>query len=131
MSKTSTGVMVVVTVLAFSCAAFAQSAPATDGVRLDGRFFRFEVTPAWTGGSSPFVEPSFSTPSESRSPRESRVWRTLGGISGGVVGFFGYAPHALSDSRIDVSDAQRITEWSLVTAGAACLGYYLGRSFDR
>jgi len=38
---------------------------------------------------------------------------------------------ALSDSRIGVSDSQRLAEWSAVTAGSALLGYWIGKKLDR
>ncbi len=58
-------------------------------------------------------------------------WRAFGAFAGGAGGFFGYIPIALSDSRIGVSDGQRLAEWSLVTAGSAFLGYWIGKKFDR
>jgi len=37
----------------------------------------------------------------------------------------------MSDSRIGVSDTQRLLEHSAITAGTAYLGYLIGRKFDR
>ena len=36
----------------------------------------------------------------------------------------------MSDSRIGVSDTQRLVEWSAITAGSAYLGYWIGKKFD-
>jgi hypothetical protein len=62
---------------------------------------------------------------------EGHRWRTLGAIAGGASAFFAYGPVALSESRIGVSDAQRLAEWSAVTAGTAFLGYWIGKKLDR
>ena len=59
-----------------------------------------------------------------------RCSRVLGPAVGGTVGFFGYAPFALSDGRVGVSDTQRLLEWSAVTAGTAYLGYLIARKLD-
>jgi hypothetical protein len=62
---------------------------------------------------------------------ECSCWRTFGAIVGGASAFVGYVPFALSDSRIGVSDTQRVLEWSAVTAGTAVLGYFIGKTLDR
>jgi len=67
---------------------------------------------------------------ESKETPECSCWRTFGAIVGGAAAFVGYVPFALNDSRIGVSDTQRVLEWSAVTAGTAVLGYFLGRKLD-
>ncbi len=62
---------------------------------------------------------------------ECSCWRAFGAFAGGAGGFLGYMGVALSDSRIGVSDTQRLAEWSLVTAGSAFLGYWIGKKLDR
>jgi hypothetical protein len=62
---------------------------------------------------------------------ECSCWRTFGAIVGGATAFVGYVPFAMSDSRIGVSDTQRVLEWSAVTAGTAVVGYFIGKKFDR
>jgi hypothetical protein len=55
----------------------------------------------------------------------------FGAFAGGAAGFFGYMPIALSDSRIGVSDTQRLLEWSAVTAGSSLVGYWIARKLDQ
>jgi hypothetical protein len=62
---------------------------------------------------------------------ECSCWRALGAVAGGAGAFVLYLPFAMSDSRIGVSDTQRVLEHSAITAGAAYLGYLIGRRLDR
>jgi hypothetical protein len=62
---------------------------------------------------------------------ECSCWRSFDAIVGGATAFAGYVPFALNDSRIGVSDTQRVLEWSAVTAGTAVLGYCIGKKLDR
>jgi hypothetical protein len=62
---------------------------------------------------------------------ECSCWRVVGAFAGGAGVFFGYMPVALTESRVGVSDTQRLLEWSAVTAGSAILGYWIGKKFDR
>lgn len=93
------------------------------GLQLGDHYFEFRA-PEEAHLSEGFV----GLPSRQQ---ESKTWRIVGGIAGGTGGFILYTPVALSDSRIAVSDGQRLLEWSAVTAGSAYLGYLLGRALDR
>lgn len=89
------------------------------GIRFDGVFF-------------PYAVEGVSLPIEQTAERkECSCWRAFGAFAGGTGGFLGYMPFALSDSRIGVSDTQRLLEWSAVTVGTAYLGYWIGKKFDR
>ena len=106
----------------------------TNGIRIDGRFFPYQIDSGWAVGANPsesvFTERPISVSLGARSTRESRLWRTVGAFSDGAVGFRAYLPYAITDGRI-ASTTQRTIEWSFVTAGAAYLGYLIGREFDR
>ena len=88
------------------------------GLTVDGVFFPYAVEGA-------------ALEVKAEKEHECRCWRTAGAVVGGAAAFVGYVPFALSDSRIGISDRQRIAEWSAVTAGAAVLGYWIGKKFDR
>jgi hypothetical protein len=88
------------------------------GFTIDGRFFPYALENAVLETA----KPGEKTP--------CGCWPVVGAFTGGAAGFFGYMPAALSDSRIGVSDTQRVLEWSAVTAGAAFLGYWLGKKLD-
>jgi len=110
----------------------------SQGIQIKGKFFPYRLKSSSTGiegvnGTTTLLQPPLSLEFHRGSGRrytEARLWRTVGAISGGVAGFYAYAPHAISDSRINVSNSQRITEWSLVTVGAAYLGYVIGKAMD-
>jgi hypothetical protein len=99
--------------------AFARVGRAEDGVTLGGVFFPYSVPGL-------VLE---EAPEETKS--ECSCWRAFGAFAGGAAGFFGYIPVALSDSRIGVSDTQRLLEWSAVTVGSSILGYWIGKKVDR
>jgi hypothetical protein len=94
------------------------SAESEAGATFDGVFFPYAVE-----GAILQTEP--------KEKSECSCWRAFGAFAGGAGGFFGYMPFALSDSRIGVSDGQRLAEWSAVTAGSAFLGYWIGKKLDR
>jgi hypothetical protein len=99
-------------------------APAEAGAWVNGSFFPFVLeddTPIPRAVVVPGMAPS----------GESKRWRRLGALGGAAGGFFAYMPVALGDSRVGVSDGQRLLEWSAVTAGAAIVGYLIGRKLDR
>ena len=91
---------------------------AEAGVNFNGVFF-------------PYAVEGIAFEAESKEAPECRCWRTFGAIVGGASAFVGYLPFAMSDSRIGVSDTQRLLEHSAITAGTAYLGYLIGRKFDR
>ncbi len=92
---------------------------AEAGANLNGVFFPYDA------GEVPPLE------RESKPTPESRRWRAIGAVTAGAGAFVGYMPFAFSESRICVSDTQRLVEWSAITAGSAYLGYWLGKKFDR
>jgi hypothetical protein len=96
----------------------ATALSAEPGFTIDGRFFPFAVEGAVLEASKPQEKASCG------------CWRVVGGFAGGTVGFIGYIPAGLSETRIGVSDTQRLLEWSAVTAGAAFLGYWLGKKLE-
>ncbi len=100
-------------VLSFTRPAFSAEAGAT----IDGVFF-------------PFAVEGVVLEEKAGEKTECSCWRAFGAFAGGAGGFFGYIPIALSDSRIGVSDTQRLAEWSLVTVGSAFLGYWIGKKLD-
>jgi hypothetical protein len=79
----------------------------------------------------PYAVEGVAFEAASKEKLECSCWRAFGAIVGGASAFVGYVPFALSDSRIGVSDTQRLVEWSAITAGTAYLGYLIGRKFDR
>ena len=79
----------------------------------------------------PYAVEGVAFEAASKEKPECSCWRTFGAIVGGASGFVGYLPFAVSDSRIGVSDTQRLLEHSAITAGTAYLGYLIGRKFDR
>ena len=79
----------------------------------------------------PYAVASATLEVEPNEGPECSCWRTFGAVAGGAGAFVLYLPFAMSDSRIGVSDAQRLLEHSAITAGAAYLGYRIGRKFDR
>src|SRR5215510_3648593 len=89
------------------------------GATVGGVFFPYEVDGAVLTQDAP------------RAKHECSCWRVVGAFAGGTAGFWGYAPLALTESRVGVSDGQRLAEWSAVTAGSAILGYWIGKQFDR
>ena len=120
MSYRRIGLLLVVLVLT-SASVRAANRPglnAEAGVNFNGVFFPYAVEGV-----------AFET--ESKEKPECSCWRTFGAIVGGASAFVGYLPFAVSDSRIGVSDTQRLLEHSAITAGTAYLGYLIGRKFDR
>jgi hypothetical protein len=79
---------------------FAESGEA--GATVGGVFFPYEVDGAVVALEAP------------KAKHECSCWRVFGAFVGGTAGFFGYAPYALTESRIGVSDGQRLAEWSAV-----------------
>ena len=91
---------------------------AEAGANFNGVFFPYAVEGA-------------AFEAESKETPECSCWRAFSAFAGGAGAFVGYIPFALSDSRIGVSDTQRLVEWSAITAGSAYLGYWIGKKFDR
>jgi len=90
-----------------------------------------EAGASFNGLFFPYTVEGVALESESKEKPECSCWRAFGAFAGGAGAFVGYIPFALSDSRIGVSDTQRLVEWSAITAGSAYLGYWIGRKFDR
>jgi hypothetical protein len=74
---------------------------------------------------------------ERRMVREIRVRQVKGprraifAAGAGAGTALALLPWAISDSRVNVSDSARITQWGAITAGAAVAGYFVGRHLDK
>lgn len=90
-----------------------------------------EAGASFNGVFFPYAVEGVAVEAEPKEKPECSCWRTLGAVVGGASGVIGYLPIALSDSRVGVSDTQRLVELSAITAGSAYLGYWIGKKFDR
>ena len=62
---------------------------------------------------------------------ETRGWaKPLLSAAAGAGAALAYFPHAISDSRINVSDSRRVAEWAGIAAGAAVAGYFIGKKIS-
>jgi hypothetical protein len=100
--------------LCFTASAFS----GEPGFTMNGRFFPYAAESAVLETSKP------------QEKKSCGCRRVVGAFAGGAAGFIGYIPAGLSEARIGISDTQRMLEWSALTAGAAFLGYWLGKKLD-
>jgi hypothetical protein len=57
--------------------------------------------------------------------------RLIAAATTGAAVSLGSLPWAISESRVNVSDAKRIGQWTAISAAGVACGYAIGRLFDR
>jgi len=68
--------------------------------------------------------------SEVRIKRVKGPGRVIGAAGIGALGALASLPWALSEKRVNVSDASRLASWTALSAGFVVGGYFLGHAID-